>query len=1100
MRNVQLPKPHVSTRTPSGAQRSVFSPAKSPTPYEFVQRASSCACGGGCPRCQSESHSPNVQTKLAISTPGDEYEQEADELAGQVMRMPDPMVQRQCKGCSDALAPSPSDEEDEPQIQRQANGEGGTGEVASDFTSRLGAGAPLDTASRAYFEPRFGHDFGNVRIHDGPQADRAAASVQARAFTVGRDVVFAAGEHDPGSEGGKRLLAHELTHVVQQRAFSGSFSAAPIRIAPTDDAYEREAELLSSRPGLAPSLRLQRVPAGAVCFDPSVARPVNPLPCNPREPELCETYEMWLDSFRNVGTFTATDTTAGGTATDFDVLGSGAASHSATPPAGTAAPLARGGPDVADHFIDHPTDDWVRACLPDNLRATAYLLRSDCADIAVILRHVWLSAHHRTENFGTWTIGDRAGGARSANVATVIGEVYTGNVASMVNPYSDSAGNRLLSWTLLQNLIHPGDILVWEHHSGGLGTARTGGHTMTIVSIERDATGVITSLHVLQGNQPIFLPQAQKIRVAVGAGAPSESVLRDAPGRRIEADVMTAGSLRDLQVSRGGAHPRDVWTWSDGNTTLVAAGPARAASRPAAAGATRQISDWLPSIRAAGNDRLQPALEMALMEVRSTIEGGGAVTDADAEAITTAAGARLWALARLTGGSGASVPSLQELEAAIHALGVSSAQPAHHTEVVRIFDLMEQAFVRSFLNAVRTTIEGGGTVTNAVAEAISAAVGQQLWHAAQTAQGLGEESHFRPQQQMQTLMQAVAAANPTGAHQAEVTRIFGLIQDAFLRADRGMTTLDFTRPPAATGMRTVNVLLTAFDPFNVTTGGAPRSGEWNPSEAAVIDLDRSTVPAGTGRQAAVEGVVLPVDFTAFSSGMVESLVRAHVGVGAQSAESIITISEDPNIPAGSPVRLERFAVGVHDQAGTLQAVPPDTAGGGPTGAAIIEATAPVTAVSAAAPTDIGNDITFQFSSIQVANNALTALGLTANATSSTVAIDDISAIRSIVASMTRAANGTDIIFTAGGNTFTATVVSGPGGNFLSNEVSFRVLRQLAAATATAGIPSMHVHTQTGSIIPTGTARGAALAAANTVKTALIATLIRIIAAVAARVP
>jgi hypothetical protein len=102
--------------------------------------------------------------------------------------------------------------------------------------------------------------------------------------------------------------------------------------------------------------------------------------------------------------------------------------------------------------------------------------------------------------------------------------------------------------------------------------------------------------------------------------------------------------------------------------------------------------------------------------------------------------------------------------------------------------------------------------------------------------------------------------------------------------------------------------------------------------------------------------------------------------------------------------------------------------------------------------------------------------------------------------MTRAANGTDITFTAGGTTFTATVISGPGGNFLSNEVSFRVLRQFASATATAGIPSMHVHTQTGSVIPTGSARAAALAAANTVKTALIATLRRIIAAVAARVP
>jgi hypothetical protein len=159
--------------------------------------------------------STGIQTKLAISTPGDRFEQEADEVADQVMRMRDPALRGQSKGYSDA--PNPSDEK-KPQIQRLANGGGGTGKWAPDFTSRLGAGVPLDKASRTYFEPRFGHDFGDVRIHNGPQANAAAVSIQARAFTLGRDVVFAKGQHDPGSEGGKHLLAHELTHVVQQSA------------------------------------------------------------------------------------------------------------------------------------------------------------------------------------------------------------------------------------------------------------------------------------------------------------------------------------------------------------------------------------------------------------------------------------------------------------------------------------------------------------------------------------------------------------------------------------------------------------------------------------------------------------------------------------------------------------------------------------------------------------------------------------------------------------------------------------------------------------------------------------------------------------------
>jgi hypothetical protein len=80
----------------------------------------------------------------------------------------------------------------------------------------LGSGSPLDTASRDYFEPRFGQSFDNVRIHSGPEAAAAAATVRARAFTLGNDIVFGAGEHQPESSQGKRLLAHELTHVLQQ--------------------------------------------------------------------------------------------------------------------------------------------------------------------------------------------------------------------------------------------------------------------------------------------------------------------------------------------------------------------------------------------------------------------------------------------------------------------------------------------------------------------------------------------------------------------------------------------------------------------------------------------------------------------------------------------------------------------------------------------------------------------------------------------------------------------------------------------------------------------------------------------------------------------
>ena len=79
-----------------------------------------------------------------------------------------------------------------------------------------GRGRPLSTAERAFFEPRFGHDFGQVRLHTDEQAAELARALSALAYTVGRDVVFRAGQYAPATTAGRRLLAHELTHVVQQ--------------------------------------------------------------------------------------------------------------------------------------------------------------------------------------------------------------------------------------------------------------------------------------------------------------------------------------------------------------------------------------------------------------------------------------------------------------------------------------------------------------------------------------------------------------------------------------------------------------------------------------------------------------------------------------------------------------------------------------------------------------------------------------------------------------------------------------------------------------------------------------------------------------------
>ena len=181
--------------------------------------------------------STGAQAKLTIGQPNDKYEQEADRVADQVMAMPDADVAQrqpegeeeeetlQTKSLADQITPlvqrqeEPPEEEEET-VQAKAM-PGQTPNVSSGLESRInslkGGGQPLDSATRNFFEPRFGHDFSHARVHSDGKANQLARSVNARAFTLGKDVVFGAGAYQPQSQEGKRLLGHELTHVVQQR-------------------------------------------------------------------------------------------------------------------------------------------------------------------------------------------------------------------------------------------------------------------------------------------------------------------------------------------------------------------------------------------------------------------------------------------------------------------------------------------------------------------------------------------------------------------------------------------------------------------------------------------------------------------------------------------------------------------------------------------------------------------------------------------------------------------------------------------------------------------------------------------------------------------
>jgi hypothetical protein len=115
-------------------------------------------------------------------------------------------------------------------------------EVEAAIARTRGAGRPLEPAQRERFGSRLGDDLSDARLHTDSTADSLARSVQARAFAIGTDVYFASGEYRPGSPSGDQLLAHELTHVVQQR---GASTSGPLTVLQPGDPAEREADAVS---------------------------------------------------------------------------------------------------------------------------------------------------------------------------------------------------------------------------------------------------------------------------------------------------------------------------------------------------------------------------------------------------------------------------------------------------------------------------------------------------------------------------------------------------------------------------------------------------------------------------------------------------------------------------------------------------------------------------------------------------------------------------------------------------------------------------------------------------------------------------------------
>ncbi len=199
----------MSLRTQTQA-KAASQPSFAPVQGGLLQRK--CACGGAagmsgeCEECSKKKRF-GLQTKLKVNEPGDIYEQEADRIADQVMATP---AHHAVSGAA-------------PRIQRFSEQSSGQVDAAPASVDQALAspGRPLEPTLRQDMEQRFGHDFSRVRVHSGAAAEQSAQEVNANAYTVGHDIVFGASRFASETQEGRRLLAHELTHVVQQSSTDG---------------------------------------------------------------------------------------------------------------------------------------------------------------------------------------------------------------------------------------------------------------------------------------------------------------------------------------------------------------------------------------------------------------------------------------------------------------------------------------------------------------------------------------------------------------------------------------------------------------------------------------------------------------------------------------------------------------------------------------------------------------------------------------------------------------------------------------------------------------------------------------------------------------
>ncbi|MBW4652196.1 MAG: DUF4157 domain-containing protein [Kaiparowitsia implicata GSE-PSE-MK54-09C] len=237
-----------------------------------------------------------VQAKLTIGEPGDKYEREADQTAAQVMRMPDPQG-------SDPL----ETEAGAPEIQQRGKGFGpaSTAQLQRRLNQQAGKGTSLPKSVQSFMAPRFGQDFGQVRVHTDSSAVQMNKELGAQAFTHGNDIYFNQGKYSPGSSGGRELLAHELTHTIQQ---TGGIRAKSLA---KGNKIQAKLDISAAMPGV----QMREGAAPAPTPAPAEPQSVKPEPDKGEEAPEAKTRPASMSPEQDPG-FVAVTTRAKGTAED----------------------------------------------------------------------------------------------------------------------------------------------------------------------------------------------------------------------------------------------------------------------------------------------------------------------------------------------------------------------------------------------------------------------------------------------------------------------------------------------------------------------------------------------------------------------------------------------------------------------------------------------------------------------------------------------------------------------------------------------------------------------------------------------------------------